>query len=331
MAKPWLNLRAAMKRLQQIVRQRLAGLVVPGELPQHLRLLLPVLVKLRRQLDEIGEHAGAGQRGIGHVRQHAVQAVAEFVEQRARVVRRQQRGLALGALGEIADIDDQRRDRAIELLLVAQRGHPGAGALRGPGEVVAIEQRLVAAARVLDLPDPDVGMPDRDILALGKGDAEQPVRAVEGGLDHVVEREIRLDRGIVEIGAALPQLFGVVAPVPWRQREIAALLRHQRLQGVAIAPAPARGRASRPAPTGRARLRGVLAIEILQPVGGEGREAQQLRALLAQPQNLDNGGVVVVGIAVVAARDKGLEHLFAQVAPGRSSSGTARRRSATAS
>ncbi len=30
--------------LQQVVRQRLAGLVVPGELPQHLRLLLPVLV-----------------------------------------------------------------------------------------------------------------------------------------------------------------------------------------------------------------------------------------------------------------------------------------------
>ena len=76
--------------LQEIVRQRLAGLVVPGELPQHLRLLLPVLVELRGQFDEIGEHAGAGQRRIGHVGQHPVQGVAEFVEQRARVVRRQQ-------------------------------------------------------------------------------------------------------------------------------------------------------------------------------------------------------------------------------------------------
>ena len=109
-AKPWLNLRAAKEALQQVVRQRLAGLVVAGELPQHLRLLLPVLVELRGQFDEIGEHAGAGQRGIGHVRQHAVQAVAEFVEQGAGVVRRQQRGLAVGALGEVADIDDQRRD-----------------------------------------------------------------------------------------------------------------------------------------------------------------------------------------------------------------------------
>src|SRR5205085_9603001 len=117
---------------------------------------------------------------------------------------RQQRRLALGALGEIADIDDQRRDVAVELLLVAQRGHPGAGALRGPGKVVAIEQRLVAALGILDLPDPDVRMPDRDILALGKSDAEQAPGAVEGGLDHVVEREIGFYGGVVEIGAALP-------------------------------------------------------------------------------------------------------------------------------
>ena len=234
MAKPWLNLRAARKRLQQVVRQRLAGLVMPRELPQHLRLLLPVLVKLRGQFDEIGEHIGAGQRRIGHVRQHAVQAVAEFVEQGPRIVRRQQRGLAFGALGEIADIDDQGRDVAVELLLVAQRGHPGAGALRGPGEVVAIEQRLVLAGAVLDFPDPHVRMPDRNILALGEGQAEQAGGAVEGGIDHVVERQIGLDRGVVEIGPDLPQLFGVVAPVPRRQREIAALLGHQRLQVVAI-------------------------------------------------------------------------------------------------
>ena len=117
--------------LQQIVRQRLAGLVMLREPPQHLRLLLPVLVELRRQFDEIGEHRCAGQRRIGHVRQHAVQPVAEFMKQRARIVGRQQRRLAVRALGEIADVDDQRHDLAVELLLVAQRGHPRAGALGG--------------------------------------------------------------------------------------------------------------------------------------------------------------------------------------------------------
>ena len=49
--------------LQQVLRHRLAGLVMAGEAPQHLRLLQPVLVKLRRQFDEIGGHAGAGNLG----------------------------------------------------------------------------------------------------------------------------------------------------------------------------------------------------------------------------------------------------------------------------
>lgn len=59
MAKPWLNLRAAA--LEQVARQRLAGLVMTGELLQHLGPLLPVLVELGGQLDEVGEHGGARQ------------------------------------------------------------------------------------------------------------------------------------------------------------------------------------------------------------------------------------------------------------------------------
>src|SRR3984957_17489016 len=108
------------------------------------------------------------------------------MEQGAGIVGRQQRGLAVSSLGEVADIDDQGRDVAVELLLVAQRGHPGAG--------VAITQRLVLTRTVLDLPDPYVRMPDRNILALSEADAEKARRAVESGLDHVVEGEIGLDR-----------------------------------------------------------------------------------------------------------------------------------------
>ena len=299
--------------LQQIVRQRLAGLVVAGELLQHLGPLLPVLVELRRQLDEIGEHGGARQRRIGHVGEHAVQAVAELVEQGAGIVGRQQRGLGSGALGEIADIDDERRDLAVELLLVAQRGHPGAGALGRPGEVVAVEQRLVLAVTAPDLPDPDVGMPERDILALGEGDAEQAGGAVEGGLDHVVEHQIGLDRSVVEIGAALPQLFGVVTPIPRGEREVAALLRDQRLHRVAVGKYP--GACGLPDPLQEAAngLRR-LGHGIFQPVGGVGRVAHDLRALLAQSEDLDHGGVIVVAVAIVAAGREGLEGFLAQVA-----------------
>ena len=103
------------------------------------------------------------------------------------------------------------------------------------------------------------------------------VAAVEGRLDHVVEREIGLDRGVVEIGAALPQLLGVVAPVPRREREIAALLRDQRLQGVAVGQRPRPRRLPDPLQQAAHRLRR-LGHGILQPVGGEGRIAQQLRA-----------------------------------------------------
>ena len=88
-----------------------------------------MLVELRGQFDEIARHRGAGEQRIGHVRQQAMQRVAEFVEQRARVVERQQRRLARRRLGEIADIEDDRADVAGKFLLVAQRGHPGAAVL----------------------------------------------------------------------------------------------------------------------------------------------------------------------------------------------------------
>ena len=81
-----------------------------------------------------------------------MQRVAELVEQRARIVEREQRRLAVAALVEVHDIDDQRADVACELLLVAQRRHPGAAALGRAREVIAEEQPEVAAVRAAHLP-----------------------------------------------------------------------------------------------------------------------------------------------------------------------------------
>ena len=85
-----------------------------------------------------------------------------------------------------------------------------------------------AAAR--DFPDAHVGMVDGNVLALVKVEAEQAMRGVERRLNHLLELEVGHDLGFIEIVTLLAQFFGIVAPVPGGQFEIAAFLRDHRLQ-----------------------------------------------------------------------------------------------------
>ena len=84
--------------LEHLLRHGRAGLGVAREGAENFRLQQPMLIELRRQLDEIARDAGAGDERIGDVRQHAVQRMAELVEQSARVVEAEQRRRAIGAL-----------------------------------------------------------------------------------------------------------------------------------------------------------------------------------------------------------------------------------------
>ena len=146
-----------------------------------------------------------------------------------------------------------------QLLLIAQRGHPGAAVLGAAREIIADEQADVPAVRVRHLPGARVRMIERHVDRLER-QAEQPARRFERRLDHLVELEVRLDLGLVEIVARLAQLLGVVAPVPRREREIAALLGDHRLQGVALGALPsARARPQTSSSSLRAAA-GVLAI-----------------------------------------------------------------------
>ena len=133
--------------LQQFLRHRLAGLVMQGEAPQHFRLLEPVLVELRRQLDEIGGDAGAGDHRIGDVGEQAVQRVAEFVEQRAGVVEAQQRRLAVGALVKFITLTTSGRMSPASFSWSRSERHPGAAALGRPREIIAEEQADVRCRR----------------------------------------------------------------------------------------------------------------------------------------------------------------------------------------
>src|SRR5215471_14371082 len=170
---------------------------------------------------------------------------------------------------------------ASELFLVAQSRHPGAAVLRRAGKIVAEEQAAMAPGGVPHLPHPHVVMPDRDAVATLKGQAEQAVRGVERGLDDLLELEVRLDRRLVDVAARLAQLLRVVAPVPWREREILSLRLHQSLQGLSIRYRAAASR--RPHPLEQA-ARGLRRFRhgIVESVIGEGRIAEQPRALGAQ-------------------------------------------------
>ncbi len=132
----------------------------------------------------------------------------------------------------------------------------------------------------------------------------------------MVEGQIGLDRRIIEIGAALAQLFGVIAPIPGSELEVAALLRNQLLQRIAIGQRAGAGWLPDPLQQTAHGLRR-LGHGVLQAIGREGREAQDFRGLLAQLQDFDDGLVVVIGVAIVAALDEGLVGLLAQVAPRR--------------
>ena len=187
--------------------------------------------------------------------------------------------------------------------------------LRRPGEVVAEKQADVPAI-ALHLESAHIGVIDGKIGALLDGDAEQLGRHVESGGNDVVELQVGLDLAVVDVELGLARLFRVVAPVPSGQLEIAALGAHRLLQLVALlggagerrAPHLHQQLAHRPRRLGHGELqRGV----------GRRLEAQQLRPLGPELQDLGDD-LAVVGLAAIgAAHGPGLEGLLAQVAPGR--------------
>jgi len=140
-----------------------------------------------------------------------VQSMAEFVKQGQRIVETQQRRFAFS---EIIVVDDDRSNRLVQGFLVAVAARPGARPLAGAGEIVVQKQACMDAGTVANLPDTDIRMIDRQVVALGEGNAEQAPGSVERGLNHIVEDEVRLYFGLVEVVFGLPDLLGVVAPIP---------------------------------------------------------------------------------------------------------------------
>ena len=86
-----------------------------------------MLKQLAWQFDKIACHRCAADTLVGYIRQHLMQRMAELVKQRARIVIRQQRRLALFGLGKVAHIDHMRPDITAHPVLRAHRRTPRAG------------------------------------------------------------------------------------------------------------------------------------------------------------------------------------------------------------
>ena len=90
--------------LQQLLRDRFAGLVVHRVVGQHLGPGGPHLVYLRGIFHKIPRHAGTGEARVGYVGKEAMQRVPKLMEQHVHLIQREQRSLALRGLHDVVVI-----------------------------------------------------------------------------------------------------------------------------------------------------------------------------------------------------------------------------------
>ena len=299
--------------VDQRLRDWLAGLVVQGELAEHLRGRQPGLMHLARKLDVVAEHPSAGKAWIGDPGVQAVQRVAELVEHGDGVAPGDQHRLAGRAGDEVGVVGDDGGDLAAIGLLGPIGVHPGAGALAGAGIGIEVPKPHMATA-ALDLIDGDGGVLDRHIGHRTEGEAIQ----LAGHPMHAVTKlfELQVGRHVVQVevvpGGA--HLLGIVAIVPGGDRDALALLVGDDLHLGHLFPDPGDGRG----PDAHHQRHGGL-WRIGHGIVGEapmgvGREPQKLGPLGAQIEDLADPGVVVADVAVVAPAVERLPDLLAQIA-----------------
>ncbi|MNQ62929.1 hypothetical protein D3C85_772930 [compost metagenome] len=235
--------------------------------------------------------------------------MAELVEQGLGVVQRDQQGLTGLGLDEVVVVRGQDRLGASQGREGPIGGHPGARTLARTGEVVGVvETDQLAGGLVSDLIGGHVRLEGRD-RALGQGLEDEAVQAlghVEGGRADGMQFEVGLQLVLIEVVLGLADLLGEVEVVPGLdvvagdRLHVGDLLGHAGLGRGPDALHQLHGR-------GRGLGHGVLHAPF-----GVVAEAEQLGALLTQGDDLGDGRLGVVGVAVVAALDELLPHLLAQ-------------------
>mmetsp|Transcript_63646 Transcript_63646/g.146406 ORF Transcript_63646/g.146406 Transcript_63646/m.146406 type:complete len:501 (+) Transcript_63646:250-1752(+) len=213
-----------LQLLEELLGQRLAGLVVLGELVHGGLVVAPVLHELRGQLDGVPLHViDAGRVRVGDAREHVLQAVAELVEQRLHLAEGHEGGLVAHGRGAVAG-EVRHRQPAQHLALADTHIHPGAAALLGWARVgVQVERGdPLASLSIIDVPEGDVRVPG---LRVPRGrrhnlHAEQPPGEPEHALLHGGQGEVWAQLLLLEGVLLLLLPLGPEAHVPQRQRAL---------------------------------------------------------------------------------------------------------------
>ena len=287
--------------VEQRARQGLASVHVGGHVAQHAPLPAEVLHELAGQFHRVPLHAAdARDVALVDLREHVVQAVAAFVEEGDHVVVREQRGLAVDALAEVAH---QVRHRRLQLAAVGAQPtgahivHPCAAAFARAG--AGVEVKLAhQGALALDAVELHRGVPHRGAVAANAH--------LKQGLDDFEQTGQDLGRG--EIGFDLLVAEGVT-----RFLEFLAHIRP--VPSLRVAQAQVFGRESAhlghvafgvgSGALGQVAQKAHHLVGRLRHLGGQRhlREVlvtQELRFLLAQGQDLaDQSAVVQTGVAAL--------------------------------
>ena len=207
-----------------------------------------------------------------------MQGVAELVEGRADLVRREQRGSAVGRARHVqADRDD--RSVAQQLGLVHERRHPRPAALGGAGEPVAHDQAEPAAVGVQHLEDADVRMVGGQVRALGERQAVQPGGGGEHPAhEHALQLQVRAQVVGVDREPVPPHPRRVVGVVPRLERPLVAVGVQGLLQLGHLGPGVGRGDRGHPREHPVHGLHRPCGL-VVQDVVGVAAEPEQARPL----------------------------------------------------
>ena len=203
---------------QRLIQWR-AGFMMPRMGLQCLRQAQPMFHDLGWEFDKIAKHCGAGLGRIVRAAHEPMQRMAEFMKQRARLIKGKQRGR--GAR-QVVIVDDDGRGAIPQTIRDAKTAHPGAGTFAGPRIIIQQQQADMLARFIQRFKATQIRMVARNIRAFFENQAEQTLRGVKNSAQHGFQFEMRFQRGAVKGMLGLPRPFRPIAPIPGLDRAMMA-------------------------------------------------------------------------------------------------------------